>query len=311
MAKYQIEEQRLDADQTAFFGRELEHIKAKSYDVRYAELKARMLIPVSSEAGPGAESITYYQYDMFGIAKIAGSYAKDLPRADVRGKKFTVPVESLVSSYGYTLQDIRAAHMANKPLEQRKGNAARRVVEQQINTIALFGNADYALPGLLTNVNIPTAAVAATGAGGTTQFANKTPDQILADLNLLANSIPTATKGAEIPTTLLLPLKQFTYIGSTPRASFSDMTILEFYLNNHPFIKEADWVNELAGTGPGGTDQMIAYRRDPDALTLEIPQEFEQLPVQEVGLEYLIPCHARIGGTIVYYPLSAAIGYGI
>ena len=56
---------------------------------------------------------------------------------------------------------------------------------------------------------------------------------------------------------------------------------------------------------------MIAYRRDPDAFTLEIPQMFEQLPVQERGLEFVVPCHSRIGGVIIYYPLSMAIGEGI
>ena len=116
----------LDADQTMFFQRELEHIKSRTYDIRYAELKARSLIPVSGEAGPGAESITYYQYDMVGVAKIIANYATDLPRADVRGKKFTSPVESLGASYGYSVQDIRAAAKAGKPLEQRKANAARR-----------------------------------------------------------------------------------------------------------------------------------------------------------------------------------------
>lgn len=302
---------RLDADQTIYFARELEHIKAKSYDVRYAELKARSLIPVSNEAGPGAESITYYQYDMFGIAKILGSYAKDLPRADVRGKKFTAPVESLGTSYGYTLQDIRAAAMANKPLEQRKANAARRAVEQQVNTIALFGNADFGLPGFLTNPNIPAVAVVNDGTGAVTVWSAKTPDQILRDMNNLVNGVIALTKGAETPSTLLMPITQYTYIASTPRSQYSDKTILEYFLENNPFIKEADWVNELKGAGPGGTDMMVAYRRDPDALSLELPQEYEQLPVQEVGLEFLIPCHARICGTIIYYPLSVSIGYGI
>jgi hypothetical protein len=38
---------------------------------------------------------------------------------------------------------------------------------------------------------------------------------------------------------------------------------------------------------------------------------FEQLPVQEQGLEFQVPCHSRVGGTIVYYPLSMAIMEGL
>ncbi len=49
----------LDSAETAFFARELEYIKSKSYDIEFPPLKAIKLIPVSTEAGPGAESITY------------------------------------------------------------------------------------------------------------------------------------------------------------------------------------------------------------------------------------------------------------
>jgi len=38
---------------------------------------------------------------------------------------------------------------------------------------------------------------------------------------------------------------------------------------------------------------------------------FEQLPVQERGLEYVVPCHSRIGGVIIYYPLSQVFKRGI
>ena len=58
-----------DADGAVFFQRQLEFIKAKSYDVLYAELKARQVFPVSMEAGPGVTSITYRTYDQAGAAK--------------------------------------------------------------------------------------------------------------------------------------------------------------------------------------------------------------------------------------------------
>jgi hypothetical protein len=38
---------------------------------------------------------------------------------------------------------------------------------------------------------------------------------------------------------------------------------------------------------------------------------FEQLPVQEKGLEYVVNCHSRIGGVLIYYPLSQYIMDGI
>lgn len=311
MAPEIIRSQNLDAGETAYFARELEHVKATTYDVKYPELKARSHFPVSGNAGPAAESITYYQYDQVGMAKIIGSYAKDLPRADVRGKKFTSPIESIGLSYGYSLQDVRAAAATGKPLEQRKANAARRGTEQTINDLAYNGDADYGIPGFLTNANIPVATVANNAAATSTLWANKTPDEIVADMHDLANGIVALTKGAEVPTTLLLPITQYNLIAAKRMGDGSDKTILKFFLESSPYIKEVDWSNELDGAGTAGADIMVAYRRDPDALTLELPQDFEQLPVQEKGLEFEVPCHARVGGVIVYYPLSASIGEGI
>ena len=46
-------------DASVFFARELDHVKAQSYDVEYPELTALHLFPQSSEADPGAETITY------------------------------------------------------------------------------------------------------------------------------------------------------------------------------------------------------------------------------------------------------------
>jgi hypothetical protein len=309
-----IQSVNLDANETIFFARELESIKAKSYDVVYPQLKARVLIPVSHDAGPGAMSITYYQYDSVGVAKIISSYAKDLPRVDVKGESFTSTIKSIGASYGYNVQEIRAAQMAGKPLEQRRANAAHQAVEQEINRIGFNGDTEHGLQGLIGHPNITTDTVAADGAGGggsQTEWVNKTADQIIRDMNDLANGIVDLTNGVEIPDTLAMPIAQYSYIASTPRSSTSDTTILDFFLKNNPHIKEVTWCVELKGAGTSGVDIMIAYKRDPDKLTLEIPQEFEQFPPQESGLEFEVPCHARCGGVIVYYPLSISVGEGI
>ena len=299
--------QNLDANESIFFARELEFVKTKTYDIIFPELKARTHIPVSFEAGEGAESITYQQFTQLGVAKIISNYADDLPRADVAGKEFTAPVKSLGDSYGWNVQEIRAARMAGRPLPQRKANAARRAIATLENRIAYFGDTDSGLQGFLTNPNVNTVVIPADGAGSSKKFADKTPTQILRDLNSMATSIHAVSKGVESPDTLLLPLTQFNLIFTTQLSSGTDMTIGKFFLENSPHITNIDWLNEIEGSGPGGVDQMVAYRRDPDKLTLEIPQDFEQFPVQKRGLEFLVPCHERCGGVIIYYPLSVAI----
>jgi hypothetical protein len=307
----------LDSVSTAFFARELEYIKARTYDVEYPQLKATMVLPVSFEAGPGAESITYQQFDQLGIAKIIANYADDLPRSDIKGKEFTVPVRSIGASYGYSLQEIRAAQFAGRNLEQRKANAARRAVEQKINKVGFFGDEEFGLTGFLNNPNITRSAAALNAGATSTKWSNKTPDEILKDMNDAVNGVVDLTNGVEAPNTMLLPIEQYTYIASTARSANSDTTILQYFLTNNPFIQTVDHLYELKGAGLGadaldaGEDMMIVYDNSPDKLTFEIPQPFEQFQIEQRGLEYLVPCHARVSSVIIYYPLSVAVVEGI
>jgi hypothetical protein len=305
----------LDADGAFFFQRQLEHIKARSYDVQYAELQARSLFPVSNEGGPGVTSITYRTYDQVGAAKIIQAYADDLPRADVAGKETTIPVRSVGISYGYNLDEIQASQLTGAALDQRRANAAMRSVEQKVNDVAFFGDAPSGLPGLFDHPNIPTGAVV-NGAGATSDWASKTPDEILFDVNDLFADIFETTKMVERGNTLMLPPAQWSYISSTPRASNSDTTILMFLVQNSPYLNSVDDiipVNECSSElNPNlSTDAMVAYDRNPDKLQLEIPVELEMMPVQQKNLEFVVPGRNRLAGLNIYYPLSLAIGTGI
>lgn len=309
----------LDANESAFFARELEHVKAQSYDVKYPQYKATSLIPVSTEAGPGAKTITYQQFNAVGLMKIVSNYADDLPRADVFGKEFTSQVKSLGGSYGYNVQEIREANMAGKPLNARKATAVRRADEQAINRIAWFGDADAGLLGLLSQPNVPSAVVPAGATSGNVKWDGatpKNPDEILKDMDDAVTRIIDLTLGAEMPNTVLLPISQHRKISTTRLDSGTDTTILEYFKRNNPGI-DVEWVNELKDVDPapsGGaspTDCMVTYDRSPEVLTLELPQPFETFPPQERNLEFVVPAHSRIGGVIVYYPLAIDIAEGI
>lgn len=303
----------LDANESAFFARQLEFIKARTYYVLYPEFPATRLFPVSMEAGTGADTITYRQFDNVGLMKLIASYADDLPRSDIFGKEFSAYVRSLGGSYGYSVQEIRAALMAGIPLAQRKANAARQAWEQAVNNIAFFANGAASfggMYGLFYNPNVTSGAVV------NGNWAAAAADDIIEDVNTLINGVRTTTKGVEIVDTVIMPITQFSLIASTPRSAVSDTTILEFLRRVHPGVT-FEGINECAALatkpsgGAGPTDVIVAYRRSPDKMTLEIPQAFEQFPPQERNLEYVVPTHGRVAGLVIYYPLSVSIGEGI
>lgn len=301
----------LDSSESIFFNRELEHIKSETYDVLYPELQARNVIPVSMDADPGDEKITYEQYDHVGMAQVISSYSKKLPRADVKGKEFSSPIRSLGDSYGYSIQEIRAAKKAGKPLQTKKAEAAKRAILELDNSIAFFGDATHGLNGFLNHPNVPEVTIPADGTGASKLWSTKTADQIIRDLFLIDNSVDEISNGVEKPNTLALPRTRYNLIKSMKYSSDADKTVLKYFLENSENIKEIVILNELEAAGDGATKRMMVYNKDKKKVSLEIPQDFEQFEPQPQGFEFEVPCHSRTGGVIFYYPLSAAYGDGI
>jgi hypothetical protein len=130
-------------------------------------------------------------------------------------------------------------------------------------------------------------------------------------MNSAVHTIVTTTKEAEKPDTMLLPVDKYAYIASTPLQAGSDTTILQFFLRNSPYITSVEPWDKLTGAGAGPTNRMMVYRRDPDALQLVIPQEFESFPPEQEGLNSVIACHARTAGVQCYYPMSVLYADGI
>src|SRR5688572_10801047 len=128
----------MDNSESIFFARELERIRPKAYEKKYADLKAMMFIPIDRSLDPGAELDTYVMYDQFGMAKIVSDYANDFPRADVKGQQFTTWIKSLGASYGYNHQEVRSARFTGKPLEQMRANSARRAIDEGHDYLLCF-----------------------------------------------------------------------------------------------------------------------------------------------------------------------------
>lgn len=310
---------KMDADFGAAVERALDQVRAKTYDVKYANLRARELLPIDHSIDPGAETVTYYQYDVVGVAKLISSYAEDLPRSDVKKKMFTAHVKGMGSSYGYTLQEMRAAVLAaknpldassGKPLEQRRADGTRKAFEVLVDKIAFSGDSNNSLTGLNNIANALTYTPVTKAAGGLT-WAVATGLEMLKDLNRLAAKSVESTSGVEAADTILLPITQYNLASETVLQSGVTTTVLEQFLKSNRYVKTVESWYKLTGAGAGATDRGIAYRKDPDALMLCIPQEFEQLPVQPQGLQFVIPCHGRIAGVHCFYPLTVTYMDGI
>lgn len=301
-------DQRWDDKFTASLSRDLEYVKSQTYDIVYPDLKARTLIPVSNEADPGAETIVYRQWDEFGMAKIIANYADDLPLVDALAEEFVQRVHGLGSAYQYSVLDLRRSAKSGARLDQRRARAARTAIENAIEAIACTGSVKSGLYGIANNPNVPLIAPI------TGSWASATGEQIIADLNKLVSSIVILNKDTFAPDTLLLDVVNYNLIAAKRISTTGDTatTVLKAFLESSPYIKTVvPWVRLGTANAAGTGARVIAYKKDPEVLSLEIPQEFEQLPPQPKNLSYHVPCHARTGGVIVYYPIAIAYMDGI
>ena len=300
---------RLDADEkSVFFKRQLEYVKRNTYDIKYKNLRAKEFIPVSTEIPTGADTWTWRSYDKVGVAKIIADYAHDFPRVDVYAVENTLKIKGIGASYGYSIQEIRASQFAGNQLETRRANTARRSVEEKLDNLAWFGDANYNLQGFIGYPGVTEATVV------TGTWATATPDEIVGDVTALMNAITVPTKGKEVPDTLIMPRTQYNIIKDKRMTDGNSKTVLTYLMevnsvNNPGFMIEA--VDELEGQGAAGSQRMYAYMRDPEHLTQEIPQMFEMFDADKEGMEYVIPCHARFGGVCIYYLQAVAFMDGI
>ena len=225
---------RLDANESVYFARQLEYIRPKIYDIKRPKLSALEVFPIDRSVSEWAETVTYRMYDATGVAKIIASYADDLPMVGINGKEYTSRIKSLGDAYGWSTAEIRAAAATNTPLKAKLAVMAKRGHDIAVNKIAWFGDAAANLPGFLTNVNIPIYTIPATGTGSSKAWANKTPDQILADLNGITNSVYVQSNGVHKANEVWMPLGASTYIKNTIRGSNSDATIWKVWSDSNP-----------------------------------------------------------------------------
>lgn len=310
---------RLDSaeDAAVFFARELDYVKAHSYDRLYPEMTALSIFPQTSEIPEGAETVTWYGYERTGMAQIINDYANDLPRADVKGQAHFSAVKSLGSSYGYSIQEMRNSMYAGKSLDARKADSARYAIERTRNKIAWAGDAASGLVGVLSaGTGIP-EFILKTTAAGKTAWKDKTADEILEDVKLMYMYQAKLTQNVERADTLALPSDVYIDI-SQRRIPDTDKTVLTYLLENAPYrtpdnnaplkiVPAPELMANSGETNPYGVNAAVFFKNDPEKFSIETPMPYYQHPVQTKGLEMEVPCEERVAGALIYYPFSLLI----
>lgn len=285
-----------------FLQRQLEYIRPQVFEIQYSDIKYPTILPVTSEAGSGAQTFTYRIMDSTGEFRLLADNAADLARADISQVEKSINIRSFGGSFGYTVQELRAAQMANIALEQRRAAAVRRAYEEKVESVALFGESTVGLAGFFNNASVDIVAADKwfTTVGITAQ-------EMIELLNYGVSAIINGSNMKEQPDTILMGYDDYNKVSTTRNSDSSDVTVLEYFLRTNPYITNVEPINQLVkgkNNGKLNTNRMVVYKRDPEKVQLHIPQPLELFPPQQRGLEFIVPAHARVGGVALYYPKS-------
>lgn len=286
------------------------------------------ILPISTELPEGTEYYKYKIFDILGYAKYIANPADDLPRVGIDVKEVMGKIYNSGNEFAWTFKDIRAARLARRSLDSELLISAKDAHMNLFNVTIPFGNVTYNILGLFNNPNVTEYAVSTVGSGTPNTLwlengiATKTPDQIIADICGILNSIITVSKETQEPNRLLLPLTHMQHISCTARATNSDTTILEFVQGIFPNVQfiglselQQATLTAYGILGPSGGaltgSMMVAMNVNERNVKVHMPMPFKKQPSYQLGLSIMSPCEMETGGTDIRKPLGFAYGKNI
>lgn len=304
--------ENLDANETIFFQRQLEYLKSKTYDVKYAKLSAAEIFSFDTETPQFATTIKFHYYDSFGMAGVVTDYSQDLPSVEINGKEDSSIIRDLGVTFSFPWKSVKESAALGIDLSMKKQIAAQRAIMEKHDQLFWLGDSTYNITGVLSHPNIPNATVVQNAGATSTLWANKTGIEILNDLTSAVTDIITLTKGVERPNFLALTATRAqkmrnTYVGT---GAGSSQSVMKQFKEDYPDIQIFE-VQRLAGAFTGGAEGFLLGHNSPEYIQLQAPIPYEQLDVQAKGLMYEVPVLASNGGVTIYYPLAFTKKYGI
>jgi hypothetical protein len=287
-------------------------IESAVVKVQYPEVQYPDLVPVDTTTGnEWVKSITYYSADMVGAADWFHHTALDVPLAELTRDKFERGIEMAAIGYRYTLEEVATA--MNTPglnLTADKATACRRAYEEFVDNIALRGAPAKNMQGLINSSLVAATTLPADGATGGTEFADKTNEQVIRDINNALIGIAQGTNWLYYADTVLMP--PAVLVGLAGRIiQYTNITLLEWIKTYNVLTVQTGQPITLAGVrgletaGVGGISRMVSYRRDPAVLKMWIPMPHRFLPVWQRGpLVFDVPGIFRLGGVEVRMPAA-------
>jgi hypothetical protein len=237
-----------------------------------------------------------------------------IPGVSINGEKIVLPLRLLAREIAFTSVELERSQLTGQPIDAQKTDALNTLYQMNTDQMVYIGATEVGATGLL-NSAVVTAGTVANGALGSPLWSQKTPDEILADVNTLITASWSASAFAVCPSKLLLPPAKFAYLVSQKVSSAGNVSILKFLQDNcisqntngKPLeIQPVKWLTGLAS----GQDRMVAYSNEEKYV------RFPMVPIRREtayykGIMFTAPYLWAFGEMEVVYPETIRYADGI
>jgi hypothetical protein len=296
-----------------------EAFENKFYDVLYPDIFWRQVIPqgsIDTTIPPGATIASYGVRDMTGMGAFDVSMSGAIPTVGMSvSKPATIPI--LAASVGASLsrEDIRVYDYAlSGKLDTELSAIMKLAAERHVEGVFFYGNADVGFNGWMDEPNVTTVQAFLNAATTSRKWADKTPDEILKDINTFMGKIFTDSIQVHNPGSVFIPTAQFVDIATRRMGILeTSITVLQYIKEKNLYTVqtgqelEIKAIPHLAGAGAGPSDRMVILENKAENQKLPFPIPYNFLaPVQflrdiHLGAEYKFgPYHNRHPVSMLY-----------
>ena len=251
---------------------------------------------------------------------IIGGESNDIPimQADVSKDIWKVFTWSNILKVPFV--DQEKLQGIGRSLDDILDKGIRLNYNKSLDNMVYVGWPSLGIEGLVNSSQVTAVASPATGTGSSSLWVNKTPEQILADINTV---IQDTWDNAQYDLTgmanhILIPPSQYGYIATTIVSSAGNRSILDYVLQYNLArnqgvdlsIVPSRWV---IGAGTSGADRMVAYVNDEDRVNfdLTVPLSRVMTQPQVTEMAYMTAYAAQIGQVKLLFPQTMEYMDGI
>lgn len=248
--------------------------------------------------------------------------ANGIPTVQASVDKGVYKAHVFAAALRVMFQDMQRSNYIGRSLDNLLQDGVRMAYDKHLDANVYVGLTSYGTTGLVNNPDAVETTAASNGAASnaSTKWKDKTPEQILKDVNdaLTAGWAANEYDETAIPNHILLPYEQYLYIMTTKVTDLATETIYDFLMKNNAATKAGGDLfigatKYCKGAGTSGADRMVVYNNDRRFVKMDelVPLSRIMSQPNVANVCYDTAYMANVSEVQIFYPSSISYVDGI